>query len=200
MKYEDDLQVELIAGIDEVGRGCLAGPVVAAAVVMPKDRIESIKDSKKLSKKKREELSQVILEKALAYGFGIVSNETIDEINIKQATRKAMAIALEEVEKVLEPELVLVDAEVIKTDLAQEALIKGDDISYNIGCASIIAKVYRDSLFDDLAIKYPGYSFESNKGYGTKAHRDAIKEIGFTSIHRTSFLGKMGDIFRSENW
>ena len=132
MKYEDDLDIEFIAGIDEVGRGCLAGPVVAAAVVMPKDRIDGIKDSKKLSKKRREELNELILDKALAYGFGIVSNDIIDEINIKQATRKAMAIALNEVEKVLKPELVLVDAEVIQTSLPQEALIKGDDISYNI--------------------------------------------------------------------
>ena len=200
MKYEDDLDIELIAGIDEVGRGCLAGPVVAAAVVMPKDRIDGVKDSKKLSKKRREELSELILDNALAYGFGIVSNGTIDEINIKQATRKAMSIALNEVEKVLKPELVLVDAEVIQTNLPQESLIKGDDISYNIGCASIIAKVYRDSLFEDYADKYPGYSFETNMGYGTKAHREAIKKIGFTSIHRMSFLGKMGDIFKNENW
>lgn len=200
MKLEDKYSQDLICGIDEVGRGCLAGPVVAAAVIMPKERIEGVRDSKKLSKAKREELNKKILEEALAFGIGQVSNEVIDKINIKQATIKAMEEALSQVRAQIEPELVLIDAEVIKTDLPYQSIIKGDDLSYNIACASIIAKVYRDRMFLSYDQAYPGYSFETNMGYGTKTHSEAIKNLGYTSIHRRSFLKKMGDIKRNENW
>lgn len=197
---ECDFKEEYICGIDEVGRGCLAGPVVAAAVVMPKDQIKGITDSKKLSKKKREDYSEQILNTALAYGFGSVSNIGIDDINIKKASIRAMEEALENLCQSLTPDLVLVDAETINTDLACQSLIKGDELSYNIACASIIAKVYRDNMFDIYADLYPGYGFETNMGYGTKAHREAIKGIGYTPIHRMTFLKKMGDIKKNENW
>lgn len=200
MKYEDKLDQKLICGIDEVGRGPLAGPVVAAAIVMPKEKIEGVKDSKKLTKKRREVLDGEIRAKALALGFGISSPQEIDEINIKEATIKAMEEALATLRKTLEPDLVLVDAEKIHTDLEIEALIKGDDISYNIACASIVAKVFRDRLMEDYAKIYPGYSFETNMGYGTKAHREALAERGYTPIHRLSFLTKMEGLVKSEDW
>lgn len=200
MNYEDQFNGKVIAGIDEVGRGCLAGPVVAACVIMPKERIEGVTDSKKLSKKKREALNEEILDKAISIGFGLVSNEIIDEINIKEATKLAMEMALKECSRNIKPDLVLVDAERIRTSFDQEVLIKGDELSYSIGCASIIAKVFRDELFEDYAIKYPCYGFATNMGYGTKAHREALKDKGYTGIHRLSFLGKMGDLERNENW
>ena len=200
MKYEDKLDQKLICGIDEVGRGPLAGPVVAAAIVMPKEKIEGVKDSKKLTKKRRETLDQEIRSQVLALGFGISSPQEIDEINIKEATIKAMEEALDILRQTLEPDLVLVDAEKIHTDLETEALIKGDDISYNIACASIVAKVFRDRIMEDYAKIYPGYSLETNMGYGTKAHREALVERGYTPIHRLSFLTKMEGLVKSEDW
>lgn len=200
MKLETSLDEEYICGIDEVGRGALAGPVVAGAVIMPKEMIEGITDSKKISKKKRERLYDLIRENALAYGLGIVDNRVIDRINIKEATRLAMKEALDQVREVMIPDLVLVDAEKIDTDLKTMSIIKGDEKSYNIGAASILAKVYRDRLLYDFDKTYPGYSFLTNVGYGTKAHRQAIKDIGYCSIHRKSFLKKMGEIKKSENW
>lgn len=196
MEYciEDDIVERLVCGIDEVGRGCLAGPVVAAAVIMPGDnRIVDVNDSKKISKKKRERLDAEIRKSALAYGIGMVDEKTIDSINIKQATRVAMKIALENlvVDYGLNPEIVLIDLEEINTSLPQKALIRGDSISYNIACASILAKVYRDSLFIDFSKQYPGYSFETNMGYGTAAHIKGIEEFGITPIHRMSFLEKI---------
>lgn len=196
MEYciEDDIVERLVCGIDEVGRGCLAGPVVAAAVIMPGDnRIVDVNDSKKISKKKRERLDAEIRKSALAYGIGMVDEKTIDSINIKQATRVAMKIALENlvVDYGLNPEIVLIDLEEINTSLPQKALIRGDSISYNIACASILAKVYRDSLFIDFSKQYPGYSFETNMGYGTAAHIKGIDEFGITPIHRMSFLEKI---------
>ncbi len=196
MEYciEDDIVERLVCGIDEVGRGCLAGPVVAAAVIMPGDnRIVDVNDSKKISKKKRERLDAEIRKSALAYGIGMVDEKTIDSINIKQATRVAMKIALENlvVDYGLNPEIVLIDLEEIDTSLPQKALIRGDSISYNIACASILAKVYRDSLFIDFSKQYPGYSFETNMGYGTAAHIKGIEEFGITPIHRMSFLEKI---------
>lgn len=182
-----------ICGIDEVGRGPLAGPVVACAVIMPKEEVSGVNDSKKLSHKKRVLLEEEIKNSALAYGIGLVSEKVIDEINIKKATRLAMKMALEDMIKnyKLEPELILIDAEVIDTSIRQEALIKGDEKSYNIACASILAKEYRDRLMVEYAKTYPHYSFEKNMGYGTKAHREAIKEKGICEIHRLSFLGKI---------
>lgn len=196
MEYciEDDISQRIVCGIDEVGRGCLAGPVVAAAVIMPCDnRINDVNDSKKISKKKRERLDSEIREAAIAYGIGVVDEKVIDNINIKQATRVAMKIALENLIRDFDvnPEIVLVDMEEVDTNLPQKALIGGDGISYNIACASIIAKVYRDSLFENFSTKYPGYSFETNMGYGTAAHIKGIEEFGITPIHRLSFLEKI---------
>lgn len=179
-----------IAGVDEVGRGPLAGPVVCAAVIMPlcpEDVIEGVDDSKKLSAKKREELSEEILKKALAVSVCRVEPKEIDEINILEATKKCMAAAVKSLE--IKPDAVFVDA--LKIDCGGAlcvSIIKGDALSYSIGCASIVAKVYRDKLMDEYAEKYPEYSFEKNKGYGTAAHIKAIKEIGPCEIHRRSFI------------
>ncbi|QQK07313.1 ribonuclease HII [Miniphocaeibacter halophilus] len=185
-----------IAGVDEVGRGPLAGPVVSCAIIMPNDKfIEGIKDSKKLTEKKRIALDEEIRQEAIAIGIGVVDERTIDEINIKQATRLAMKIAVENLQdkngKNLSPDVTFIDAENIDLNIRQESLIKGDDICYPIACASIVAKVYRDNLFIDFDKEYPGYDFLNNKGYGTKKHREAILELGVTPIHRHSFLKKL---------
>lgn len=179
---------ELVAGIDEVGRGPLAGPVVAAAVILPKEcKIEGVNDSKKLSAKKREELYDVILEKAVSYGIGVVSNERIDEINILQATYEAMREALSQLSP--KAEYILADAVTIPmVSTPQKGIIKGDAKSMSIGAASIIAKVYRDRLMEALDEVYPGYSFGANKGYGSAEHIDGIKKLGITPIHRKTFV------------
>lgn len=178
----------LVAGIDEVGRGPLAGPVVAAAVILPQGcKIEGVNDSKKLSAKKREELYDVILERAISYGIGVISNERIDEINILQATYEAMREALSQ----LNPpaDFILADAVTIPGISApQRGIIKGDAKSLSIGAASIIAKVYRDRLMEEYESVYPGYDFAGNKGYGSAAHIAAIRRLGLTPIHRRSFL------------
>ena len=187
--YEDKYaDFELICGVDEVGRGPLAGPVFAAAVILPKDcEILYINDSKKLSEKKREELFIEISEKALAVGIGSCTPEEIDELNIKQATRKAMLQAVQNLE--LRPGLVLVDAETITgLDIRQVPIIKGDAKSVSIAAASIIAKVTRDHLMEEYDNIYPQYGFASNKGYGSAAHMQAIKEYGPCPIHRRSFI------------
>lgn len=177
-----------ICGIDEVGRGPLAGPVVAGAVILPKDcDILYINDSKKLSEKKREELYDVIMEKAVATGIGLVSNERIDEINILQATYEAMRMAISKLE--VKPDILLNDAVTIPgVDIRQVPIIKGDAKSISIGAASIIAKVTRDRLMVEYGELFPGYGFESNKGYGSAAHIAALKELGPTPIHRRSFI------------
>ena len=177
-----------ICGIDEVGRGPLAGPVVAGAVILPKDcDILYINDSKKLSEKKREELYDVIIEKAVATGIGLVSNERIDEINILQATYEAMRMAISKLE--VKPDILLNDAVTIPgVDIKQVPIIKGDAKSISIGAASIIAKVTRDRLMVEYGELFPGYGFESNKGYGSAAHIAALKELGPTPIHRKSFI------------
>jgi ribonuclease HII len=188
-------EYSFICGIDEVGRGPFAGPVVAAAVILPKnEEILYLNDSKKLSEKKREELYDVIMEKAVAVGLGSESNEVIDEINIKKATHSAMRKAIADLkdprtgEKVV-PDILLVDAEHIPdTDIKQIAIIKGDAKSISIAAASIIAKVTRDRLMTEMDKVYPGYDFAGNKGYGTAAHIAAIKELGMTPIHRRSFV------------
>ena len=185
-----------IACIDEVGRGCLSGDVVACAVIMPRENhIEGIKDSKKISEKKREKFYDEILLEAEAVGIGRVEPRIIDEINIKEATRLAMKKAVENLKdkdgnKVV-PDYLLVDAETVYIDIPQEGIIKGDDKSYGIGCASIVAKVYRDRLCKGWDDEYPGYNTSQHKGYGTKAHREAILELGPSPIHRMSFLTKI---------
>lgn len=192
LKMERALQekgVKYIAGVDEVGRGPLAGPVVCAAVIMPLDEasiIVGIDDSKKLSAKKREELSEKIKEKALCYTIVEIDEKTIDTINILEATRLGMKQAIETLS--ITPEKVLTDGNMtIDTALPQASVIGGDALSYSIGAASIIAKVYRDALMDKYAEKYPHYAFEKNKGYGTAAHIQGIKEHGLCPIHRRTF-------------
>ena len=177
-----------VAGIDEVGRGPLAGPVVAAAVILPQEcKIEGVNDSKKLSAKKREELYDVILEKAVAYGIGIVSNERIDEINILQATYEAMREALSQLSP--HAEYILADAVTIpRISTPQRGIVKGDAKSMSIGAASIVAKVYRDRLMETYDAAYPGYGFAANKGYGSAEHIAAIQRLGLTPIHRRSFV------------
>ena len=177
-----------ICGIDEVGRGPLAGPVVAGAVILPRDcRILYLNDSKQLSEKKREELYEVIMENAVSTGLGFVSPERIDEINILQATYKAMRQAIGKLEK--EPDLLLNDAVTIPgVEIRQVPIIKGDAKSVSIAAASIIAKVTRDRLMVQYDEIYPEYGFASNKGYGAAAHLEALKKYGPTPIHRRSFL------------
>ena len=178
-----------IAGVDEVGRGPLAGPVVAAAVILPQDfDVLGIDDSKKLSPKKREELSGVIQEKALAWSLGWVWPETIDDINILEATKQAMAQAVNGLS--LRPDHVLIDGNftVRSLDLPQTAIVKGDANSTSIAAASILAKVARDKYMEEMAQVYPGYAFESNKGYGTKAHYEGLEKLGPCPIHRKTFI------------
>lgn len=178
-----------ICGIDEVGRGPLAGPVVAGAVILPKDcDILYLNDSKQLSEKKREELYALIMEKALATGLGVVSPERIDEINILQATYEAMRQAIGKLK--CQPQLLLNDAVTIPgVSIKQVPIIKGDAKSISIAAASIIAKVTRDRMMVEYDRTYPQYGFASNKGYGAKAHIEAIKKFGPTPIHRRSFIG-----------
>ncbi|WP_058485545.1 ribonuclease HII [Defluviitalea phaphyphila] len=178
----------LVGGIDEVGRGPLAGPVVAAVVILPQDcNIIGIKDSKKLSIAKREILFDIIQEEALSIGIGIVDPQTIDEINILQATYKAMKMALNKLDK--KPQVVLVDGnnEIPNISIPQQTIVGGDNKSISIAAASIIAKVTRDRLMDSYHELYPEYDFIKNKGYGTKSHIDAIKKNGLCPIHRRSF-------------
>lgn len=181
-------QYPFIAGIDEVGRGPFAGPVMTAAVVLPRDcRILHINDSKKLSAKRREELYLEIKENALAIGIGRVEPEKIDEINILQATYKAMREAVSKLE--VKPDMLLIDAvHIPDLDVKQVSIIKGDAQSQSIAAASIIAKVTRDHIMEEYDRIYPGYDFASNKGYGTAAHIRALKELGPCPIHRRSFI------------
>lgn len=181
-----------IVGVDEVGRGPLAGPVVCAAVVMPLDEellIEGVDDSKKLSEKKRETLSKLIKERAIAYTIVEVSEKIIDEINILEATRLGMKQAVEGLS--VTPDVVLTDGNMtIDIPFKQHSVIGGDALSYSIGAASIIAKVHRDHMMDEYAKEYPAYAFEKNKGYGTAVHIQAIKEQGLCPIHRRTFTKK----------
>ena len=176
-----------IAGIDEAGRGPLAGPVVAAAVVLPTDfKIIGLDDSKKLSESKRNELFDIINEKALAVGVGIVNHERIDEINILNASKEAMLIAVDKLS--IAPDLLLIDAVKLATDIHQMNIIKGDQKSNSIAAASIIAKVTRDRMMIAFDEEYPGYHFTQHKGYGTQLHYKSIHEIGISPIHRKTFL------------
>lgn len=179
---------DYICGIDEVGRGPLAGPVVAGAVILPKDcRIPYINDSKKLSEKKREELYIEIMDKAIATGIGIISPARIDEINILQATYEAMRRAIGKLE--VQPDLLLNDAVTIpQVTIRQVPIIKGDAKSMSIAAASIIAKVTRDHMMEEYDKILPGYGFASNKGYGAATHIEALKKLGPTPIHRATFI------------
>ena len=188
-KYEKEYDnYTYICGIDEVGRGPLAGPVVAAAVILPKDcDILYINDSKKLTAAKRDELYDVIMEKAVSVGIGMASHERIDEINILQATYEAMRQAIGKLDPA--PDLTLNDAVTIPgVDIKQVPIIKGDAKSISIGAASIVAKVTRDRMMVEYDNIYPGYGFASNKGYGSAEHIKALKEIGPSPIHRASFI------------
>lgn len=178
--------MKIVAGVDEVGRGPLAGPVVTAAVILPEDsEILYINDSKKLTAKKREELDGIIRREAVSVSLGIIDNEGIDSMNILEATKAAMKKAVEGLD--VKPDAVLIDALRINIDIPQKDFVKGDERIYSIGAASIVAKVYRDSLMKKYAEKYPGYGFERNMGYGTLEHVDAIREMGLTPIHRKTF-------------
>ncbi len=196
--HEDELRtsgIKYIAGIDEVGRGPLAGPVYAAAVVLPADfDVLGINDSKKLSAKKREELDKIIRQKAVAYGIGIADNNEIDDINILNATKRAMLKAISAANAKLHDgesiDCILVDAVHLDTDIRQESIIKGDEKSLSIAAASIVAKVARDSYMTEMEEQYPGYGFASNKGYGTAAHYEGLRTFGMTPIHRRTFLRK----------
>mgnify|MGYP000883985151 FL=1 len=185
-KYSD---LAYIAGIDEAGRGPLAGPVVAAAVILPKDIfLPFLNDSKKVTEKRRDVLFDEIKQNAIAYGIGIASNTLIDEINILQATYEAMREAINALEKT--PDVLLVDAvHIPDINIKQVGIIKGDAKSVNIAAASILAKVTRDRLMAEYDKIYPEYGFASNKGYGTATHIAALKEIGPCAIHRKSFIG-----------
>ena len=181
---------QAICGIDEVGRGPFAGPVVAGAVILPKEHpILYLNDSKKLSEKKREELYEVILKEAVATGIGMASPARIDEINILQATYEAMRMAISNL--AVQPDLLLNDAVTIpEIEIMQIPIIKGDAKSVSIAAASILAKVTRDRLMVEYEKVFPGYDFASNKGYGTKAHIEGLKKFGPTPIHRMSFIHK----------
>ena len=190
LEYERRLLNEgykYICGVDEVGRGPLAGPVVCAAVIMPLDKlVEGVDDSKKIGKKKREIIAEKILDCAVACRICRVEREIIDEINILQATRLCMKNAVEELS--VKPDFVLTDGNMtLDISVPQTSVIKGDAKSYTIGAASIVAKVYRDNIMKEYAALYPQYGFETNAGYGSRAHIEANEKYGLTPIHRRSF-------------
>lgn len=194
-EYNDQIKKQiyekysLIAGVDEVGRGPLAGPVVTCAAIMKKDsKIEGVTDSKKLSRKKMLELKEQIIDDALAVSYGYANNKLIDEINIRQATLFAMKNAVENLN--IKPEILLIDAERIDSNIPQLNIVKGDLNEYAISCASILAKIRRDDIMINFSKIYPEYSFDTNVGYGTKKHYEAIDDNGITPIHRLSFLKK----------
>ena len=190
-RQEDELRnrgFNMICGIDEAGRGPLAGPVVVASVIMPADSmIEGVNDSKKISEKKREKLYDQILEEAISYGVGIIGQDEIDEINILNATKKGLTMSLKEL--TVKPDLIIVDAltHIDTMGIPYESIIKGDAKCYSISAASIIAKVTRDRIMREWDKIYPEYGFEKHKGYGTSAHIEAIKKYGLCPIHRKSF-------------
>lgn len=188
-KYERGLNkkgINLIAGVDEVGRGPLIGPVVASAVILPKNyKLDGLTDSKKLSEKKREYFYEIIKKDALAIGIGIIDEKRIDEINIYEATKEAMKMAINNLE--IKPEHILIDAMPLDLDIPTTSIIKGDLLSINISAASVIAKVTRDHMLYDMDKEYPMYDLKNNKGYGTKKHIEAIKKYGITKYHRLSY-------------
>lgn len=180
--------IRYIAGIDEVGRGPLAGPVVAAAVILPHDfDVPGVDDSKKLSEKKREELYTLIMKHAVSFSIGIIDNYIIDEINILEATKLAMKQAVEKLDT--KPEYILIDALTLKDiSIPQRGIIKGDSLSVSIAAASIVAKVTRDRIMAEYHLQFPHYAFDHNKGYGTRAHYEGIDSHGLCELHRRSFL------------
>lgn len=187
--YISDPNIKYICGIDEAGRGPLAGPVVVASVIMPKESmIEWVNDSKKVSEKRREELYEIIKKEAISYGIGIVDEEIIDEINILNATKKGLTDSLKELK--VRPDLILVDAlkGIDTLQIPYMSIIKGDAKCYSISAASILAKVTRDRIMRKYDELYPDYGFEKHKGYGTAAHIAKIKEIGPCPIHRNTFI------------
>lgn len=189
LKYEKSLYkegYELIAGCDEAGRGPLAGPVVASAVILPKNyKLEGLNDSKQLSEKKRNEFYDIIQKDALSIGVGIVDNKKIDEINILEASRLAMNIALDNLK--IKPEYILTDAMKLQRDVPVLAIIHGDALSLNIAAASVIAKVTRDRIMTNLGKEYPEYEFEQHKGYPTKRHIELVKKLGVLDCYRQTF-------------
>ncbi|WP_019785015.1 ribonuclease HII [Streptococcus sobrinus] len=189
LTYERELYatgLELIAGIDEVGRGPLAGPVVAAAVILPKNcKIKGLNDSKKIPKKKHGQIYQQVMEQATAVGLGFQSNEIIDQVNIYQATKLAMKEAVAKLDQ--QPQHLLIDAMELDLEISQTSIIKGDANSLSIAAASIVAKVTRDRLMADYDKQYPGYDLAHNAGYGTKSHLEGLKKLGVCPIHRRSF-------------
>ena len=181
--------IKLIAGVDEAGRGPLAGPVCVASVIMPlsdESIIDGVNDSKKLSEKKRELYFEEIISKAIAYKIVFVDEDKIDEINILNATKEGMLDCINNIE--IKPDLVLIDAVKLNTNVNNLPIIKGDAKSYNIACASILAKVSRDRYINEIADLYPEYNFKKNKGYGTKEHIEALKKYGACKIHRETYL------------
>lgn len=190
-KYEEELYktgIQYIGGVDEVGRGPLVGPVVTACCVLPRNFVlEGLTDSKKLSEKKREKFSEYIKEHALAYAFGIVGPELIDEVNIYEATKIAMKQAIEKVQKQIPLQHVLIDAMPLELSLPSTSIIKGDAKSISIAAASVLAKVERDSMMYELDKKYPMYGFKNHKGYPTKKHIEAIEKYGIIDGYRRSY-------------
>ena len=188
-KYERELiakGIKLICGVDEVGRGPLIGPVVAAAVILPINyTLDGLTDSKKLSEKKREQFYEIIKKDAVAIGVGVISAKRIDEINIYEATKEAMYMAINNLSVM--PEHVLIDAMKLELSVPSTSIIKGDFLSLSISAASVIAKVTRDHMLYELDKKYPMYDLKNNKGYGTKKHMEAIREYGITKEHRLSY-------------
>lgn len=189
LEYENNLYKEgvtLIAGVDEVGRGPLIGPVVACACILPVNFYhKDIKDSKKLSEKKREEMYKIIKENAISIGLGIVSEKVIDEVNIYEATKIAMKEAIKNLN--ITPEHVLIDAMKLELNISSTSIIKGDAKSESIAAASIIAKVTRDHMLDEMDKEYPMYDLKNNKGYGTKKHLEALQTYGPCKYHRVSY-------------
>ena len=178
--------IELIAGVDEVGRGPLAGPVVAAAVILPKGcKIPGLNDSKKIPKAKHKEIYEAVLQNAIAIGIGVKDNHVIDQVNIYEATKLAMMEAIGQLEP--QPQHLLIDAMKLDLPISQTSIIKGDANSLSIAAASIVAKVTRDQMMEEFDREYPGYDFAQNAGYGTANHLDGLHQLGVTPIHRRSF-------------
>lgn len=189
LAYEKELytqEIQLIAGVDEVGRGPLAGPVVAAAVILPKAcKIPGLNDSKKIPKSKHKEIYEAVLQNAIAIGIGIKDNQVIDQVNIYEATKLAMMEAIGQLEP--QPQHLLIDAMRLDLPIPQTSIIKGDANSLSIAAASIVAKVTRDQMMEEFDRKYPGYDFAQNAGYGTAKHLAGLDQLGVTPIHRRSF-------------
>lgn len=189
IKIKKEHKIKYLAGVDEVGRGPVAGPVTACAVIMNDHYIDGIADSKKLSEKKREKLYDLIKDNAITYSVVHINNKIIDEINILEATKQAMKEAIMNLK--VKPDLTIIDAvDILIPEYTTKSYIKGDDLSYTIACASILAKVERDRLMKEYAKQYPNYDLEQNKGYGTAKHMKSIEKFGLSDIHRKSFLKK----------